>query len=79
MHICSLIVAVFFWLNKGKEKQRVANGKPAKLTDRSMDRTYVAGIDDGTGANAFMDMTDKENDEVGLKSVSRLSLRFAHG
>lgn len=51
-------------MNKNKEKQRVANGKPAKLTDRSMNLKYVAGVDDGTGSNAFLDLTDKENDEV---------------
>lgn len=52
-------------MNKRKETERVANGKPAKLTDRSMDRTYAAG--DATellGQNAFLDLTDKENDEV---------------
>jgi hypothetical protein len=61
----SLIVACYFVMNKRKETERVANGKPAKLTDRSMDRTYAAG--DATellGQNAFLDLTDKENDEV---------------
>lgn len=52
-------------MNKQKEKERVANGKPAKLTDRSMDRTYAAGdATDVLGQNAFLDLTDKENDEV---------------
>ncbi|KAJ9099725.1 hypothetical protein QFC20_005603 [Naganishia adeliensis] len=61
----ALIVGCYFIMNKQKEKERVANGKPAKLTDRSMDRTYAAG--DATevlGQNAFLDLTDKENDEV---------------
>jgi hypothetical protein len=61
----SLIVACYFFMNKQKEKERVANGKPAKLTDRSMDRTYAAGdATDVLGQNAFLDLTDKENDEV---------------
>lgn len=57
-------------MNKRKEKQRVAHGKPAKLTDRSMERTYEAGdAADVLGQNAFLDMTDKENDEVRARAI----------
>ncbi|KAH8836106.1 putative allantoate permease [Flagelloscypha sp. PMI_526] len=58
--------ADLFWLNKKKEKERVANGKPAKLKDLSMTRKFdnAENVDDTKlGTNAFVDMTDKENDE----------------
>ncbi|KAK1230689.1 hypothetical protein PQX77_006221 [Marasmius sp. AFHP31] len=59
------------WLNKRKEKQRVQNGKPAKLKDLSMAHKFDnSGTVDNQklGENAFRDMTDKacfiqENDE----------------
>ncbi|EJT99728.1 MFS transporter [Dacryopinax primogenitus] len=62
------------YLNKQKEKQRVANGKPAKLRDLSMmkhfeqanDHTLAsaeAGHHAHLGDQAFLDMTDQENDE----------------
>ncbi|KAF2744144.1 putative MFS transporter [Sporormia fimetaria CBS 119925] len=54
-------------LNKKQEKRRVANGKPAKILDRSMqktlnsaDRTEQQILDDEA---PFVDLTDKENDE----------------
>lgn len=62
-----LQVLVLTFLNKRKEKARVALGKPAKVVDRSMDTAYVAGhveIDPETGrhvetgADAFDDLTD---------------------
>ncbi|TNY19526.1 major facilitator superfamily domain-containing protein [Rhodotorula diobovata] len=34
------LVAVLWWQNQQKMKQRVANGKPAKLVDLSMERKY---------------------------------------
>ncbi|KAG5972935.1 hypothetical protein E4U55_000693 [Claviceps digitariae] len=64
-------------LNKLQEKKRVRNGKAAKVLDRSMESTYHAmsgqGNDEdvtsqdarGTrlGDQAFLDLTDRENDE----------------
>jgi predicted MFS family arabinose efflux permease len=57
-------------LNKLQQKRRVANGKMAVIHDHSMEVRYV-GIDednelaDGTklGENAFLDLTDRANDE----------------
>ncbi len=63
-----LLVLLFTFLNKLKEKERVRNGKPAKLVDRSMDARYVSGdVDENgeqgaggvqLGAKAFADLTD---------------------
>lgn len=63
-------------LNKMQEKKRVKNGKSAKVIDRSMQSHYhgmdednqarVDGRDETDqqlGQNAFLDMTDRENDE----------------
>jgi len=36
-------VLCLMWLNKVRESQRVAAGKPAKIVDTSMSNTYVAG------------------------------------
>jgi len=36
-------VLCLVWLNKVRESQRVAAGKPAKIVDTSMSNTYVAG------------------------------------
>lgn len=38
--IVGLLVASFIYLNRRKEAERVANGKPAKIHDRSMDNVY---------------------------------------
>lgn len=76
------------WLNKRQEKKRVANGKPAKMVDHSMEKHYhdfaednkTAGMvgeveqvertehgglemQEGIGENAFLDLTDRQNDE----------------
>ncbi|KAI5479397.1 hypothetical protein MNV49_003731 [Pseudohyphozyma bogoriensis] len=57
-------VANLRYLNKRKEAQRVQHGKPAKLADYSMNQKFEVGAaDDNLGENAFLDMTDKENDE----------------
>jgi hypothetical protein len=41
-------------MNKRKEKEREANGKPRKLVDRSLARKYEAGdASDMLGQNAF--------------------------
>jgi MFS family permease len=67
------LVALFGLLNKLKEKERVRNGKPAKLVDRSMNAKYVSGDVDENGEmgaggahlgdQAFADLTDRQNDE----------------
>jgi hypothetical protein len=65
-------------MNKRKEKQRVANGKPAKLVDTSMQKAYAAAPNDAIGEyrlgdQAFMDLTDVQNDEVSFPSVASAS------
>ncbi len=67
------LVLIFAFLNKLKERERVRNGKPAKLVDRSMHAKYVSGDVDENGEKgaggvhlgdqAFSDMTDRQNDE----------------
>jgi hypothetical protein len=63
--VIALQAANLAYLNARKEKQRVANGKPAKIADTSMDLKYSQEDADGEklGENAFLDMTDKDNDE----------------
>lgn len=57
-------------MNKRKENEREANGKPRKLADRSMERKYEAGAaDDVLGQNAFLDLTDVEQDEVSFRRI----------
>ncbi|EEA22101.1 hypothetical protein TMatcc_008473 [Talaromyces marneffei ATCC 18224] len=78
------------WLNKRQEKKRVANGKPAKMVDHSMQKHYHDFAEDNKpsnmveqvertetqqttgkglemqeeiGENAFLDLTDRQNDE----------------
>jgi hypothetical protein len=66
----SALTLAFWMMNKRKEKQRVTNGKPAKLVDSSMHRVYQAAFDDAVtegyrlGDQAFSDLTDVQNDEV---------------
>jgi predicted MFS family arabinose efflux permease len=62
--------ALLFLLNKRQEKRRIANGKPGKMVDRSMqnhfhqeDEIPEAGAEETVGNNAFKDLTDRENDE----------------
>ncbi|KAK3949884.1 major facilitator superfamily domain-containing protein [Pseudoneurospora amorphoporcata] len=55
-------------LNKMQEKKRVANGKPAKLHDASMENKFNAaqgqeGQGGDIGSRAFLDLTDRQNDE----------------
>jgi MFS family permease len=58
-------------LNKLQERKRVQNGKPAKMVDSSMQGHYhdihednvEAGGESHVGDNAFLDLTDRENDE----------------
>jgi hypothetical protein len=65
-----VVVQVFnlIFLNKLHQKSRVAAGKQAVLQDHSMESKYVAmneGNEEGAriGDNAFLDLTDRENDE----------------
>ncbi|BCS24202.1 putative MFS transporter [Aspergillus puulaauensis] len=63
--------ALLFFLNKRQEKRRIANGKPGKMIDRSMQNHFhqeddvpaESGADETVGNNAFKDLTDRENDE----------------
>ncbi|KAM0256868.1 hypothetical protein ACHAQJ_004688 [Trichoderma viride] len=71
--------AILIILNKMQAKTRVRNGKEAKVIDRSMEEHYhttghyengvlqgAEGIneeEDVLGRNAFLDLTDRENDE----------------
>ncbi|RSH80850.1 hypothetical protein EHS25_007019 [Saitozyma podzolica] len=67
--LSGLLTFVFALMNKHKEKQRVAHGKPAKIIDTSMHKVYRAAPDDEVAAGyrlgdqAFMDLTDVQNDE----------------
>ena len=69
--VVALQIALLGFLNKRKEKERVANGKPAKIIDRSMEKHYTAYEQDEEvpeggvklGQNALLDMTDLANDE----------------
>jgi len=75
--VYTLQILNLMYLNKRKEKQRVANGKPAKLRDLSMNHRFeqanhqtLAGGETEVGAQhahlgdiAFLDLTDQENDE----------------
>lgn len=64
-------VGMLMWLNRSQERSRVANGKPAKLRDHSMESRYEdmgAGneLNDQEGMlgkQAFRDLTDRRNDE----------------
>jgi len=63
-------VVDLWFLNKMQSRKRVANGKPAKIRDLSMENKYAQGEDDveGTeqtrlGEKAFLDLSDGRNDE----------------
>jgi hypothetical protein len=53
------------FLNKLHKRSRVKDGKPAEIKDHSMDETYVAHSEgnEGLGGNAFLDLTDRKNNE----------------
>jgi predicted MFS family arabinose efflux permease len=65
------------FLNRLQEKKRVANGKPAKMVDHSMQQQYhdieedmqqtgtaePVQVQEEIGENAFLDLTDRQNDE----------------
>ncbi|KAG7093428.1 hypothetical protein E1B28_007108 [Marasmius oreades] len=77
MAVVGFQVVNLMFLNKLKERQRMKNGKPAKLHDSSMDKKFHMADTDAIpenasddkirhvhlGENAFKDLTDKENDE----------------
>lgn len=60
-------LANLMFLNKLHSRKRVNNGKAAVLKDHSMEDKYVAmdesEIGQNLGENAFLDMTDRQNDE----------------
>lgn len=68
---CALVAIIFaqwfllFTLNKRQEKKRVANGKPAKIIDRSMMNQYTVQDEEVevNGDAALHDLTDMKNDE----------------
>ncbi|KAF2096432.1 MFS general substrate transporter [Rhizodiscina lignyota] len=68
--VVGLQVANLVILNKLQQKKRVRNGKRAVLTDHSMQNRYT-GVDEENeeasgprlGEAAFLDKTDRENDE----------------
>lgn len=73
---CALVAIIglttldLVYLNRQQGNRRVRNGKPRDITDMSMQRTF-AGVsaEDGSdgavrlGENAFLDLTDRQNDE----------------
>ncbi|CAK9785980.1 MFS general substrate transporter [Cutaneotrichosporon oleaginosum] len=69
--IIGMQVVVLFFLNKQRQRQRVANGKPQFIKDTSMSSKWEAHEDvqdatDGVrlGQNALLDLTDFQNDEM---------------
>jgi len=60
-------LANLIFLNKMQSRKRVKNGKAAVIKDHSMEDRYVAmdESEDGQrlGENAFLDLTDRKNDE----------------
>lgn len=62
--------ANLLFLNKLQERKRVANGKPAKIKDLSMEKHYQQSDSDveaseqaHLGGAAFLDLPDGKNDE----------------
>ncbi|RSH95797.1 hypothetical protein EHS25_000889 [Saitozyma podzolica] len=78
--LSGVLTFVFALMNKHKEKQRVAHGKPAKIIDTSMHKVYQAAPDDEVaggyrlGDQAFLDLTDVQNDEVGASLFLLLTM-----
>ncbi|WVQ97274.1 hypothetical protein IAU59_004385 [Kwoniella sp. CBS 9459] len=59
-----ICIGLIFLLNKQRERQRVAVGKPAKIRDTSMTTKYETyGNEGGLGENALLDKTDFKNNE----------------
>ncbi|WVO14904.1 hypothetical protein L204_102543 [Cryptococcus depauperatus] len=64
--VVGFCAAFLFVLNKQRQRQRVANGKPRYIKDTSMSTKYEAYGADAEGVlgqNALLDMTDFKNDE----------------
>lgn len=68
--VIALQVLNIWFLNKRQERRRVANGKPAKIHDLSMERRFVSGGQDAENADGpqlgeqgLLDLTDSKNDE----------------
>lgn len=62
--------ANLIFLNKMQERKRVANGKPAKIRDLSMENHYQQSDADveanehaHLGGNSLLDLPDRKNDE----------------
>ncbi|BEI80309.1 hypothetical protein CcaverHIS002_0108380 [Cutaneotrichosporon cavernicola] len=69
--VIGLQVIVLGFLNKQRQRQRVANGKPEFIKDTSMSSKWEAqeevqeeGAGVRLGQNALLDLTDFENDEM---------------
>lgn len=65
--VIGIQVVNLIFLNKMQSRRRVKNGKAAKIKDHSMEDRYVA-MDESEnghrlGENAFLDLTDRKNDE----------------
>ncbi|KAK4050155.1 hypothetical protein OIV83_003726 [Microbotryomycetes sp. JL201] len=70
MAIVAIQAFNILWLNKRKADQRERNGKPRNIKDLSMQKKFATEDEDATeekqyglGEQAFLDLTDKENDE----------------
>ena len=64
--VVGIQVVNLMFLNKLQTRKRVANGKSANIKDHSMEDRYVRsdeGNEGVTGENAFLDLTDRKNDE----------------
>jgi hypothetical protein len=72
--VAMVVVVLAQWgnlvlLNKTQGDKRVANGKPRRIVDQSMQGTYEVsegneeGEEEQVGGNGFLDLTDRENDE----------------
>lgn len=89
MGLVLILMGMFMVMNKRKEVERVKNGKPAKIHDRSMDTKYVAaeqtpedeedGIKGTTalGSNAFKDISDFKVGSCALGGGGRVFRSFA--
>ena len=64
--VVGIQLANLIFLNKLQGKRRVQNGKPKNIKDHSMEAKYMRsdeGNEGVTGENAFLDLTDRKNDE----------------
>ena len=64
--VVGIQLANLMFLNKLQSRKRVKNGKSKDIKDHSMEDKYVRqdeGNEGVTGENAFLDLTDRKNDE----------------